>query len=209
MFPEDAEQLNPAIILTNEKRIEECKENQRSKNELIKIADNIQKLQFASCWFVGARESYAMWNIYSTADSVVIRIKLSDLLANIERSILNYSDETFVDEIICGPVHYQKVYPPEYDGNLYENSTNKYTALKKDLSYKYEKEYRIVALAKSINEKNMNFELYLDQLHETEFKIITHPKMQQWMYNNITNILLPYNLNSKLMKSTIKLKPST
>src|SRR5438105_1979057 len=39
-----------------------------------------QKNLFACCWYMGEKESVAMWNLYSNADSVAIRFNASQLI---------------------------------------------------------------------------------------------------------------------------------
>ena len=90
----------------------------------------------------------------------------------------------------------------------YKKLENKYSAFKKDISYEYESEYRFIAVADKVKDEISKFELIIENLHNIEYRVITHPKMENWMYNNIYNILENFKLGNKLMKSQIKLKPS-
>jgi len=45
-------------------------------------------------------------------------------------------------------------------------------------------------------------------LYDLDFKVITHPKMQDWMFSNIKTILSKIGLEGRLQKSNIRLKPN-
>lgn len=202
LFPNE-ENLNPRLFPNKKEAIRQNK----NQIEILKSdADKIQKIQFISCWFVGERESYSMWNIYSSPDSVAIRFNSTILIENINKSLQEFTSDFWIEGVFCGLVDYQKVYPPEYDGSLYIPPTNRYPALKKDLSYSSENEYRFVAIAKKIYSENLKFELEIRDLHNLDFQIITHPKMEAWMYNNILSVLKNYGLEKRLIKSEIKLR---
>lgn len=205
IFPEK-DNLNPALFPTTSDREKAHISNQYEKSRLIIEAEEVQKIQYANCWFIGNRESYAMWNLYSTPDSIAIRIKPKQLIDCIQKETTKISD-LHIYKIICGKVDYNKVYPPEYDMEQYQKPQNKYSAFKKDASYKYENEYRFIAISENIKEEISQFELKIENLHSIEYKVITHPLMENWMYNNIQNILENFKLRDRLMRSQIKLKP--
>lgn len=206
IFP-SVENLNPKLYPTESERKQAYDENLVEKVFLMNEVDDLQRMQFANCWFIGARESYAMWNLYSNPDSVVIRIKPNSLIDSIKQAVKT-STSNFIKKIVCGNVVYNTVYPPEYDLKKYERPTNKYSALKKDLSYEYENEYRFVAFSEKPSNEIECFEINLPDFNNLDFIIISHPRMQTWMINNINNILISNGMNNKLVKSEIKLKPS-
>lgn len=201
------ENLNPALFPTEADRENAHLSNEYVKNKFISDSEQVQKIQYANCWFIGERESYAMWNLYSNPDSIAIKISPEQLIASIKMQSSKVSD-LHIQKIICGKVDYNKVYPPEYEMNKYQKPQNKYSAFKKDISYEYENEYRFMAVADNLKEEIAKFELKIENIHDIEYQVITHPKMENWMYNNIHNILENFNLGNKLMKSQIKLKSS-
>ena len=44
----------------------------------------IQSSHFVSCWFYEQRESMAMWNLYSNADGVALKIPFGKLISNLK-----------------------------------------------------------------------------------------------------------------------------
>lgn len=206
LFP-PLENLNPLLFKTEEERKKEFENNKKILNEISNIADKIQKYQFASCWFIGDRESYAMWNLYSSKDSIAIKINPHELITQIELEVEKFSNEPSIIMLACGPVSYNKVYPPEYDYSKYQSPNVWYSGLKKDLSYIFEKEYRFLAISE--NKIIDQYELVLENLFDLKFDIITHPKMEKWMYENIQSILIHHGIDYKLTKSNIKLRPSS
>jgi len=199
--------LNPGMFPTEAVRENAYLSNEFVKNKFISEAEKVQKIQYANCWFIGESESYAMWNLYSTPDSIAIKVSPDQLINNIKTQTSKISD-SHIQKIICGKVDYNKVNPPEYEMNKYQKPQNKYSALKKDISYEYESECRFIAVADKVKEEIIKFELKIENLHKIEYRVITHPKMEDWMYNNIHNILENFSLGCRLMKSKIKLKPS-
>jgi len=204
LFPdkEHIKDLNPKLF-PNKK--EAFIKNQKLIKFLKSEADRIQNIQFISCWFSGDNESFAMWNTYSSPDSVAIRFNATNLFENIDRSLKEHTSNFWIQSVICGFVDYQKVYPPEYTASKYKSLTEKFPSLYKDHSYSAENEFRFIALAKN-KSKKIKFEIKLGGLAELDFHIITHPKMEDWMRRNIICILTNYGLEKKLIRSSIKLR---
>ena len=154
---------------------EESKQDLRSQS---KMAQNIanrdaaisQKQQFASCWFLGERESYAMWNLYSNHESVAVRFKPGDLLDRVAKYVQNNVSHSFIETIVCSKVEYLPLFPPEYDGNKIKNPAQSYVGLRKDTSYIGENEYRMLAIKSSNLPDHSSFELELDRFFEMDFK---------------------------------------
>ena len=44
----------------------------------------IQRSSFVSCWFLGKRESMAMWNLYSNTDGVAVKVSAASLFKHCE-----------------------------------------------------------------------------------------------------------------------------
>ncbi|WP_018616800.1 hypothetical protein [Segetibacter koreensis] len=79
---------------------------QKSKEELVEKKDEIkqkfksrleeiQKTFFASCWYLGVRESLAMWDTYSNKDSVALKFNPKGLCKNIIGSCKKLNAEDF------------------------------------------------------------------------------------------------------------------
>ena len=83
IFP-DKENLNPALFPSEAERENAFLKNQFIKSKLISDAEKVQRLQYVNCWFIGESESYAMWNLYSTPESIAIKIKPKQLIESIE-----------------------------------------------------------------------------------------------------------------------------
>lgn len=194
------------------------------------IDDELKKIQefnFANCWVLGNNdsESVAMWNLYSSPNSLAIKIRFSEfkkLLA--ENGVGNYDSDK---QIICGPVKYLD----------FQNSDQKFIKDKeelldsvffKDISFEHEREYRIIAREKvrerpEINYKPNIYKKKIEQLHNQHcnypgiklellgfenynFEIIHHPKSQDWAKKNIENIIKLAKLNFKVTESKLELK---
>lgn len=175
---------------------EEIKERFKSKLE------EIQKTYFASGWYLGVRESLAMWDTYSNKDSVAIRFEPNDLC----RSIINFCKPTTFadfDIMIHGKVEYSKISPFDPEDCSLKNCGHRFKGFLKDLSYKHEEEFRFLLIQNSNDKTYDFFELSLKNLQSLRFCIVTHPYMEPWKHNNIYNILKTKGLQHKLKKSDI------
>ena len=174
----------------------ELKEQFKSKLE------EIQKTYFASCWFLGVRESLAMWDSYSNKDSVAIKFNPDDLCKCIIASCENLNNEDF-DLMVHGKVEYFKISPFDQNDEGLRNCGHKFKGFLKDLSYKHEEEFRFLVMQNN-NDKTYNFfELSLKNLRNLNFSIVTHPQMEPWKYANIENILKSKGWEDTLTKSEI------
>src|SRR3954452_3866636 len=72
-----------------EEEKEEIKEKFKSRLE------EIQKTYFASCWYLGVRESLAMWNVYSNKDSVAMKFKPAELCSSIIEASKRLDNDEF------------------------------------------------------------------------------------------------------------------
>lgn len=166
--------------------------------------DLYQKMQFANCWFLSRKESFAMWNNYSNKDSVAIRYKPNDLLKIVLPSANSYVHADF-QEFVYGLVDYDDIWPY----NHYKKSRKDiiYTAFKKDNSYEHENEFRfLVATNTECINKYDSFELPLGDITKDDFWIFTNPYMDQWKFNNLKQMLKDYSMDKKLYKSKLKIK---
>jgi len=184
---------------SKEKLFEEKEEiQQRFKSRL----EEIQKTYFASCWYLGVRESLAMWDTYSNKDSVALKFNAADLL----KSIVSSSEQMDIKDfntMVHGKVEYYKISPYDPNDNSLKNCGHRFKGFLKDLSYKHEEEFRFL-LIQNNNDKTFDFfELSLENLPSLDFYIVTHPYMEPWKYNNIYNVLKEKGLEDKLRKSDI------
>lgn len=181
----------------------------KSKQELEKVKQlfksglqEIQKTYFASCWYLGVRESLAMWDAYSNKDSVAIKFNPSELCIAMIESCKKVENEDF-KLMVHGKVEYFKISPFDADDKGLKNAGHRYKGFLKDLSYKHEEEFRFLAMQNNDLKKLAFFELSLKNLHEMNFCIVTHPYMEPWKHSNIYNILKTKGLENKLTKSEI------
>ncbi len=198
-IPDD---LNPTFTEEEKNSILTGKRNRDIfiKNEIEKS----QKTQFANCWFVGEKESFAMWNIYSNNDSIAIRYNPQELLNIVIPSAESYRHNHFKD-FIYGFVDYDNIWP----FNFFEESKKKikYSSFKKDLSYIHEREFRFVSVVSASQiDKYEKFELPLGDIVKDNFKIYANPYMESWKFNNLSKILEKFSIQDKLIKSDLKVK---
>ena len=197
--------------------------------EMNKIEDELKKIQrfnFASCWVIGNRqtESVAMWNLYSDPKSLAIRIKYSDLKKTILQN--GYSTNGFDKELICSPVNYLNFQDKnnilEYTDNLLDS------VFIKDISFKHENEFRIIAretereipeihykpnLSRSNIEQlhNSKYNYYgtkveLENFSKYNFEIVHHPKSTDWTKQNINEVLKKFDIGFEIFNSNLELK---
>lgn len=197
---------NPAIYPNEDSFIKERNKYIEYLKEIDEEILFLQKQQYASCWFLSERESYAMWKLYSNPESVAVRFKPSLLLEEIERSVQNHPSHLYVDKIVGNVVEYRPLWPFEFDMSKYVEFKQEYVGLRKDTSFSSENEYRLLAIKSPNVGDHPCFELKLEGLFDLDFKIVTHPKMQVWMHDNIASVLKTYGIENKLMKSEIWLR---
>ena len=201
-MPEDERGLNPTFTTKQKKEILEGRKNR--ENQIENDTDKFQKTQFANCWFVGKKESFAMWNIYSDTSSVAIKYSPQELIDIVIPSAESFNHSDF-KLLVYGFVDYRNLWP--FDFYSTEISDIKHTAFKKDLSYAHEKEFRFaVIVPTNCAEKHYSFELPLGDITTDNFKIYANPYMADWKYKNLMRLLADYQMEDKLMKSQLKVK---
>ncbi|HEX3074467.1 MAG TPA: DUF2971 domain-containing protein [Ignavibacteriales bacterium] len=163
-----------------------------------------QQTQFANCWYMGKKESFAMWNIYSNPESVAIRYRPKELIDMIIPSAENFHNKDFT-QLIYGYVDYDDIWPFEYTR---PNSPKiKFAAFRKDSSYKHEQEFRFVTVIATKNlGKYVYFELPLSDIDKDSFQVLANPYMEGWKYNNIKKFLEQNGLEHRLSQSVLKVK---
>jgi hypothetical protein len=180
-----------------EKMLESVARLKHQHSELeLKYKAHQQNL-FACCWYMGEKESVAMWNLYSNADSVAIRFNANQLI-DILAAIAAKEDKHFT-RMEYGSVEYANLADEEVNFN-----TSSVGFLKDD-SFRHEQEFRFMA-ERNANDDTLDYELCLGDLKKIDFAIISHPKMEEWKIRNILNVLSCYELTEKFQPSELTLK---
>jgi hypothetical protein len=164
----------------------------------LKVINAIQKTSFLSCWFAGQHESVAMWNLYSNADSVAVKIPFGQLCSQ-----LNVESNLKISAYYAGRVAYQdfkKIYKDPA-----ANSVGK-VALRKDTSYSHENEFRFVVRTNNHHNDVAGINSQPLNLSTLNMKVICHPRMAGWKKNNIKNLLDASGLKNALGESEIRMR---
>jgi hypothetical protein len=84
-------------------------------NRIDEEIKQIQKSNFANCWFIAEEysESAAMWNLYSSPNSVAVKIKYSDFKKKLLENGFNGYGSSL--DIICSPIKYVNFSNPNFD----------------------------------------------------------------------------------------------
>jgi hypothetical protein len=176
---------------------------QREQKQLyVHHLQKVQRTLFASCWFLGTRESLAMWETYSNNDSVAIRFD-AKLLCNLMADHFKKIEEQDFETMVHGKVEYFNLAPFDPNDESIKKCGHNFPGFIKDLSYKHEEEFRFLLMQTHESKQYSAYEFCPGQLDEFDFNIISHPGMENWKYNNIFNILGLQNLQDRLLKSEI------
>lgn len=178
-------------------------QNQKKASLAERKTEESQQTQFANCWYIGKKESFAMWNIYSNAESVALCYSPQELLDIVIPSAQNFVNRDFT-HFTYGFVEYDELWPFRK-----RKSREQYVhpAFRKDISYKHEQEFRFVASVDSNKKgKYSYFELLLDHISCSSFKILANPYMEDWKYENIQKFLELFKLEQKLYQSALRVK---
>ena len=195
------ENINP--IFEPEKQRQIIEEDKLDREEYLKDLTLSQQTQFANCWFLGDREALAMWKLYSNRDGVALKFNARELTDTIIAAAKSYTNTDF-EYLIFGSVEYKNIWP--FDP--FEKFNGKYNAMKKDKSYSHESEFRFVTVV-PIDKKGTynNFTLPIGDLSSYDLEIITNPFMRKWEIDNLKKLLKPYNLETKIIPSSMDVKP--
>ena len=155
-----------------------------------------QRNLFACCWYMGNKESVAMWNLYSNHDSVAIRFDAKQLIHLIHETA-SKQEEYFNMQYGC--VEYADLSGVE---DLLDSSRIGFI---KDDSFSHEQEFRFMTNKKA-DVDILEYELQLCDLKQVDFTVLSHPKMEEWKIKNILNVLSCYDLTEKFQPSELVLK---
>lgn len=189
----------------SKERIEEIKNikklNQFVSKQTIQLSQNSQ---YVNCWFTCERESMAMWNLYSNKDSVALKIDFDDVKKHFQNPFQELVEENGNRLSVVGSeITYLKLNP--FDSNLPKQKL-KYSALKKDISFAYEKEYRFLIVTENLDEQPLFYTIKFP-FENIKITVLTHPNMEEWKFKNIETLVKAMNLNLKIEKSSIILRP--
>jgi hypothetical protein len=193
--PLTSENINPSFDSeTQTKLIEQDKADRQAY--LFELTSS-QQTQFASCWFLGNRESISMWKIYSDKNGVAIKFKARELTDTLVKAAECFTNTDF-EYFTFGPVQYKNIWP--FDLN--EAFDGRFNAMKKDNSYSHENEFRFITVV-PLQKKGAyeNFKLPIGDLSTYDIEIITNPFMKQWEFVNLKRLLKLYNLETKISVS--------
>jgi hypothetical protein len=179
-----------------------AQKQEEHKHRYVDYLEKVQRTLFASCWFLGTRESLAMWESYSNNDSVALRFH-PETLRNLMIAHFSKIEEPDFDAMVHGKVEYFNLAPFDPNDESIRQCGHKYTGFLKDLSYKHEEEFRFLLMQSHETKDYSAYEYCPGKLDELDFTIISHPNMEEWKYNNIYNILRIQNLQDKLKQSEI------
>jgi hypothetical protein len=168
----------------------------QQRSELDQKYREHQKNLFACCWYMGEKESMAMWNLYSNADSVAIRFNANELI-DILAAIASKEDKHFT-RMQYGSVEYTDL------ANTGDPDADTVGFLKDD-SFSHEQEFRFMA-ERNADDDTLEYEICLGGLKQIDFTVISHPKMEEWKIRNILNVLSCFELTEKFQPSTLALK---
>jgi len=180
----------------------------RNEDEFKIIINEIQKCQFASCWFIGNKESHSMWKIYSKKDGIVLKFKAKPLIAKIINYAENYPFLVF-PIMYYGKVNYKNIWPIDLEENY---NDVEFPGLVKDSSYVSENEFRFVAISdKKELGKHKCFKLKIEDTftdNDLGMEIITNPFIEDYQYNSLKAVIEKFNIYDKLKKSEMIIKKS-
>lgn len=172
------------------------------RKEYSENLSNSQQTQFASCWFVGSKESVAMWKLYSKEGGVAVRFNAFDLAKSLIASAEAYTNSDF-EVLVLGNVVYKNIWPLDMN----EKFDGRFNAMKKDNSYSHENEFRFIAITHMrAKGKYEYWRLPIGALKSYDFQVVTSPYMNKFQKENIENLLSKYHLQEKIQQSKIAIR---
>lgn len=170
--------------------------------EYLKSLSDSQQTQFASCWYIGNRESLAMWKLYSKSDGVAIKFHARELADTLKAAAESYTNSDF-DLFFLGPVNYKNIWP--FDPH--EKFDGKFNTLKKDKSYSHESEFRFISVTNIPSKgKYESFVLPIGKLPAYNLEIITNPFMIDYQKDNLKKFLSKFGLTNSLKHSQMEIR---
>lgn len=198
--PITKENINTSFTETMQSHI--IKEDKTRRLEYLNGLSNSQLTQFASCWYLGNRESLAMWKLYSRNDGVAIKFPARELVDTLKAAAESYTNSDF-KIFILGPVDYKNIWP--FDPH--EKFDGKFNALKKDKSYSHESEFRFIAVTNiQTKGKYDSFKLPTGKLIGYKLEIRTNPFMADYQKDILFKFLSKFGLSNCLTHSRMEIR---
>jgi hypothetical protein len=155
------------------------------------IHDELKERTFINCWSLNDQESYAMWKIYASRnDGVCIRTTIDRL----HRAFMDNYDRPHILKVKYIDFKRDKISLEKR--NVYDFYTYKSKV------YEYENEVRAIFV---MNEEVECKVLPVD-LNMLIENIYVHPAASEWFVNLINNIFNTYNIDKKVLHSSIKIQ---
>jgi hypothetical protein len=163
---------------------------------------DFQKSNFVMCWFVNARESAGMWNLYSEPGGVAIKVKASALVEKLCVGSVN-SKVGGKMELSYGNVEYKDFsdrWAMQEKRFLVKNPV-----YRKDLSFEHEKEFR-ASIRLDRPSDTPGIVQTLPSFDSFPFSILCHPRTQKWQMDNLSAVLEKFMPNKKALESELSLR---
>jgi len=191
--------INPAFSINEQNKI--IKHDKAIRNEYKTEKEFSQKTQYANCWFLGEKESLAMWKLYSLKSGVAIKFKALDIIDMVIESAKTFPNSKN-KKMYFGPVNYKNIWPFDHT-EIFEGQ---FSGLKKDKSYSHENEFRFVIII-PISRKVLyhSFKIPIPKVLQLNFSIIASPFMDKWEFENLKAVLEKYKINHLLSLSKMVL----
>lgn len=195
--------------------------NPTRRNSLKEQRLEFQKYNFASCWFVNNHESVAMWQLYSSPDSIAIKIPVKSLINELESKkfeLTGYENK----KIRYGSVEYYRFDDIDSLSQLVINEDSQ--GFLKDKSFSHESEFRIIlskekSERKKAEKKPMILDEQIDDLNKKidqkiiyilfenfvnmPFELIFHPQTSGWHKSNVKKTIEKYGIDFPLIDSKL------
>ena len=167
-----------------------------------------QQKYFLSCWLIHHRESVAMWNSYSDADGIAIKINAGELIESIKQNSGGSEHCDKMKSLYFGKVVYKDFFLPK-DRKQFKEEIE-IIGFQKDVCFDYENEFRFLFkqdLHKHKSQDIQHINLKLSNFKKINFELVFHPKMENWKKENIVKILQVLKVkNIKPKDSELQLK---
>jgi hypothetical protein len=195
--------------------------NPTNRNSLRRQRLDFQKYNFASCWFTNDHESVAMWQLYSSPDSIAIKIPVKALLDELESKNFDLTGYEH-KKIRYGSVQYYRFGDLDSLSQLLTNEDIQ--GFVKDKSFSHESEFRIVLSVeknerKEAKKKPLILDEQIDDLNKKldqkiiyilfenfdnmPFELIFHPQASDWHKSNVRKTIENYGIDFPIIESKL------
>lgn len=182
---------------------QEVKESKDRCRLYVRSLRKTQRRMFATCFYESGDESTAMWNSYSNSIGIAVCFDSNAILANIQESFNKIRKSNM--KLYYGNVEYDNLINPRME-IIKDSVSTKNLAINpflKDKVHVSENEYRFIIYQDSVRVKKF-YKISID-LDSTIKKIVAHPRIEDWQYEELENLLKGLPLYHKLKKSEIVL----